>query len=214
MESHRFLVVVCSVLTLWGFSAGAALASGSQPDVPGFGVSASGGVIVLNENDTALPDGFVNIPIAVGAEYHISRIFAAEAEFSCLLPVEQEIELDVVNTVDRKTPSIFTYQANLIAKLPSEASAWSPYVTAGCGALTVLSNTDDDRLPQLEEAQTMFAMNFGAGVSYAFTPNWEVRADFREFAAFPADDAEGFSADGTADPIWMERVTVGLAYRF
>ena len=41
-----------------------------------------------------------------------------------------------------------------------------------------------------------------------------MRADYREFAAFPSKDAEGLSDGSTADPIWMERGTLGLAYRF
>jgi len=41
-----------------------------------------------------------------------------------------------------------------------------------------------------------------------------VRADFREFVGFPGDHTTGLSANGTADPIWMERGTVGVDYRF
>ncbi len=36
----------------------------------------------------------------------------------------------------------------------------------------------------------------------------------REFVAFPSDNAAGLSRNGTADEIWMERGTIGLAYRF
>jgi hypothetical protein len=60
----------------------------------------------------------------------------------------------------------------------------------------------------------MFALNFGAGVNYGLGPQWSVRADFREFVAFPADDASGLSDADGADEIWMERGTLGLAYRF
>ena len=80
--------------------------------------------------------------------------------------------------------------------------------------MTFLSNTDSDRLPALDKSETMFALNFGAGAQLGLSSNWGVRADFREFVAFPSKDAEGFSENGNADPIWMERGTVGLAYRF
>lgn len=214
MKSSRIFSVVCALLTLWTVSAGAAQASGLVPGATAVDVSASGGVIVLNENDTALPDNFVNVPITVAGTYHLSRICAVEGEFAWLLAVQREIDLDATHSADRRMPHVLTYQANVIAKLPLKNSPWSPYATAGCGALTFLSNTDADRLPRLVDSETMFAMNFGAGVTYHLAGNWLVRADFREFAAFPSDDAEGLSVDGSADPIWMERITAGVGFRF
>ena len=56
---------------------------------------------------------------------------------------------------DRKTPSLVAYQAGLRAGLP--LATWSPYVAAGAGAVTFLSNTDADRIPQLGNSQTMTA---------------------------------------------------------
>ena len=82
------------------------------------------------------------------------------------------------------------------------------------GAVTFLSNSDADRLPQLDKSQTMFALNFGAGAQVGLNARWGLRADFREFVAFPGKDTAGFSANGTADPIWMERGALGVAYRF
>ena len=93
-------------------------------------------------------------------------------------------------------------------------STWTPYLAAGAGAMTFLSNTDSDRLPRLDKSQTMFALNFGGGAQVGLNSSWGLRADFREFVAFPSKDAVGFSTNGTADPIWMERGTLGVAYRF
>ena len=80
--------------------------------------------------------------------------------------------------------------------------------------MTFLSNNDPDRVPVLDSSETMFAINFGAGTTYSLTPNWALRADFREFVGFPSNDAAGFSSNGQSDEIWMERGTVGLSYRF
>jgi opacity protein-like surface antigen len=113
-----------------------------------------------------------------------------------------------------KTPDILAYQANLRANWPMSNAAWTPYAAAGVGAVTFLSNTDADRLPALSESQTVFAINFGPGVSYGFASGWALRADFRGFVAFPQSDTVGLSTNGSADPIWMERGTLGLAYRF
>jgi opacity protein-like surface antigen len=112
-----------------------------------------------------------------------------------------------------KPPDVLTYQAGLRVRPPS--TTWSPYVAAGAGAMTFMSNTDADRLPALAKSETMFAFNFGGGAQFGLSGPWALRADFREFVAFPSKDSEGFSdTNGNSDPIWMERGTVGLAYRF
>jgi len=69
-------------------------------------------------------------------------------------------------------------------------------------------------VPQLSSSQTAFAIDMGAGVMVGLNAHWGLRGDFRSLAAFPAKDAPGLSSSGTADTIWMERVTAGLAYRF
>lgn len=174
-------------------------------------LSLMGGIQTLNQNDTGVPDNIANIPAVGTLGYRLSRNWAIEGEFSWLIPVQQQIE-GAATTQDMKTPDILAYQANLRADLP--LSSWSPYLAGGLGAVTFLSNTNADVIPQLAESQTAFAINFGGGVAYPLAGRWGLRADFRELVAFPASDAAGLSSGGTADPIWMERGTVGLAYRF
>jgi len=176
-------------------------------------VSLAGGVQYLNSNDTSLPDDFVNTSAVGTLTYHLSPIFALEGEFTWLIPVEQSVEMSSGGSQDMKTPDILAYQANVRANWPRE-SAVSPYLAAGLGAMTFLSNTDANVLPPLAESQTVFAINFGAGLTYGLTPEWGLRADFREFVGFPSNDTVGLSSGGNADAIWTERGTVGLSYRF
>ena len=176
-------------------------------------LSILGGVQNLNKNDTDLPDNFVNIPAGATLSYDFSRNWGAEGEFAWLIPVKQKVDLGTGNQ-DRKTPNILSYQGSVIAKLPASGTSWSPYVAAGLGAVTFLSNSGVDRVPQLKDPQTSFAINFGAGTNYRVRSHWAVRADYRELAAFPSKDATGLSTGSKADAIWMERGTLGLAYRF
>jgi opacity protein-like surface antigen len=212
MHPSRIVTLACCLFALATLPASAARAAG--PDAHSFEVSVSSGAIVLNQNDTALPDNFVNVPFTAAATYHINPMFALEGECSWYMGIKQDIDLRSGQTVQRKTPESLTYQANLVATLPLRNARWSPFLTVGAGAMTFVSNTDKERLPQLKDSQTMFAMNMGAGVSYHLTRNWLVRTDFREFAAFPLEDAEGLSTSGSADPIWSERVSAGIGYRF
>jgi len=175
-------------------------------------VSLMGGVQALNENDTAIPDRLVNIPAVATVSYNLSSRLAAEGEFTWLIPVKQSVDTGPGTSQDLKTSDILAYQASLRVNFP--VSTWTPYLVGGAGAVTFLSNTDPDRVPQLDQSQTAFAVNFGAGVSYALNPRWGLRADVRELVAFPSDTADGLSNGGTADEIWMERGAVGLSYRF
>src|SRR5262245_20648502 len=176
-------------------------------------VSLMGGFQVLNENDTALPDNFVNIPAVATVSYGLSPLLALEGEFTWMIPVKQDVNVEPGPSQKLKSPDILAYQANLRANW-TVTPVWSPYLAGGLGAMTVLSNTDADRFPQVSESETMFAINFGGGMSYALSPSWALRGDFREFVGFPSDNATGLSDATGADPIWMERGAVGIAYRF
>ena len=107
---------------------------------------------------------------------------------------------------------MLAYQANVRASLPK--NNWTPYVTGGVGAMSFLKNTNADQLIPLNDTQTLFAINFGAGATYRLNDHWGLRGDFREFTAFPSNNTKGLSTSGKADAIWMERRTVGVAYRF
>ncbi len=195
------------------------VAAGAPPasaEESGFGprteVSLLGGVQALNKNDTALPDRFVNVPVVGSVAYHLNSNVAAEGEFTWLAPVKQNVDLGSGVSADRKTPDILAYQAGLRISFP--AASLTPYLAAGAGAVTFLSNTDPDRVPQLAKSETAFAANFGGGLTYGLNERWGIRADVRELVAFPKDGAAGLSDASGADQIWMERGTVGLSYRF
>lgn len=191
------------------FIVGAASSAAAEPRTE---VSLMGGVQALNKNDTALPDDFINIPAVATVTYRLNRRFAAEGEFTWLIPVKQSVDVGSGASQDLKTADIIAYQANLRADFP--LSNWTPYLAAGAGAVTFLSNTDANAVPQLAQSETAFAINFGAGVSYGFSERWGLRADVREFVAFPSDGTGGLSGINGADEIWMERGTLGLSYRF
>ena len=203
-------------LALAGTLLVAAGASPSFADESGFGarteVSLMGGIQALNQNDSALPDHFINVPVVGSVAYQLTPRLAAEGDFTWLIPVSQSVDLGSGVSADRKTPDILAYQAGLRASFPT--SSVTPYLAAGAGAVTFLSNTDSDRVPQLNKSETAFAVNFGGGLTYGLSERVALRADVRELVAFPKDGAAGLSNASGADQIWMERGTVGLAYRF
>jgi len=195
-----------------GVSLIAATAFAQESPASRFDASLLGGIHAFNSNDTALPDHLFSVPAVVNVAYQITPELATEGDFTWLIPVQRKVDLGSGTKQDRKAPNVLAYQAGVRASLP--LSTWTPYVAGGIGAMTFLSNNDSDRLPRLDESQTMFAVNFGGGAQLGLNARWGVRADFREFVAFPGKDTAGFSANGSADPIWMERGTLGLSYRY
>jgi len=214
MKSKHSLAVIGAAALVLGLAT-APVATAQEYETPrGAEITVLGGVQALQQNDSALPDDAVNVPVALALAYHLTPVFAAEGELTWIIPVEQSMDAGDGTKVDARTPDILAYQANLRANLPLESSAVSPYLTAGAGAVTFLSNTDADRRPQLAEDETAFAVNFGGGATWRIQGPLALRADFRELVAFPSDDAGGLARDGSADDIWMTRGTVGLAWRF
>ncbi len=210
MKSMRIIAVVTAAVLISLVASAAAFAH--EGTTSGIEVSVLGGIHVLNQNDTALPDQLLSVPAVASVAYQFTPNLAAEGDFTWLIPVKQSVDLGSGGEQDRKAPNVLAYQAGVRAGLP--LSTWTPYLAAGLGAMTFLSNTDADRLPQLDKSQTMFALNFGAGAQVGLNARWGLRADFREFVAFPGKDTAGFATNGTADPLWMERGAVGVAYRF
>jgi len=207
------MAAIAAAASLFAFGA-ASVAAEQEDDRDGVELSIMGGVQALNENDTALPESFVNIPAVAAVTYPLTRILAIEGEFTWMIPIQQSVDFGSGGSQDLKTPDILAYQANLRANLPVSAASLAPYLAAGLGGVTFLSNTDADRLPQLDDSVTAFAINFGTGVTYRLVSRWGLRVDFREFVAFPSKDAAGLSDGDEADPIWMERGTIGVAYAF
>jgi opacity protein-like surface antigen len=173
-------------------------------------VSLLGGVNSFNQNDTAIPDNLVGIPVAGGVSYRLSPNFAAEGEFTWFIPVQQKVDMGSGAEQDLKPTDALAYQVGLRASYP--LTSWSPYLAAGAGAMTFLSKSD--RVPSLDEAQTVFALSFGGGAQFPVNARWGLRADFREFVGFPGDNTTGLSTNGSADPVWMERGTIGVDFRF
>jgi len=202
----RFAVAV-AVASLVAVGVASSAAADSKAEL-----SLMGGVQALNKNDTSLPDDFVSIPAVATLTYRATSRLAAEGEFTWLIPVKQSANVGGGLSQDLKTADVLAYQANLRVDLP--VSNLTPYLVGGAGAVTFLSNTDPDRVPQLSKSETAFAINFGGGVSYGLNERWGVRADVRELVAFPSNNATGLSNSKGADNIWMERGTVGLLYRF
>src|SRR5438093_13325602 len=132
MSKWKGIAVAALVgLSLTGISAKVLAQEGNGS---GAELSLAGGFHVLNENDTALPARVTNVPLVATVGYRTTPVLGVEGEFTWMIPVQQRVDLGSGPKVDRKTPDLLAYQANVRANWPL-STAWWPYVTAGAGAL-------------------------------------------------------------------------------
>jgi opacity protein-like surface antigen len=214
MSTRGSVSVIVGALALLALGTTPSRAADGVPLAVPLEVSVSSGVHLLNSNDTAFPETFMGIPVVGSVAYRITEIWAVEGEFSYVVPIEKDVDVAPGVTVKRKTPDQLAYLASVRATLPLKGTPWLPYATVGAGGITFLSDEDVKRLPALAKSQTAFAASLGVGVGYRLTPQWVLLVDVRGLVAFPSKDAEGLSTGGSADPIWMERGTVGVKYCF
>lgn len=76
-------------------------------------------------------------------------------------------------------------------------SAWSPYVGGGLGVALMTADITSVGIDVIDDDDTVFAYQLGAGVGYALSPTVSITADYRffatgnpEFADFAADNIE------------------------
>jgi len=72
--------------------------------------------------------------------------------------------------------NIYNYHFNGNLVLPFHTDELKPYITMGIGAIRFS--------PEIGNADTDFAVNYGAGVSWNFAPNFSLRPDVRALSSF------------------------------
>jgi len=171
-----------------------------------------GGVQALKHNDDVFADNVYSVPAIGMLSLAINPAFALEGEFTMSVPVRQTVEFAPSMTAERKGPDLLLYQGGV--RIGSPAGAWTPYVAAGAGFATFLQNAEPNRYPQIDRAQTMPALNVGAGALVRMSPMLSLRLDFREFAIFPPATASGITTDGSTETIWAPRGAIGFTYGY
>src|SRR5262245_50809878 len=97
-------------------------------------------------------------------------------------------------------PQINTYMANAIASVPLGAEArWQPYISAGGGAISLMSGDEGEAANFLNPNGTKFGGNVGAGLM-AFAGNVGFKADVRYYRAAGAYQTSVSNVTSTTSP--------------
>lgn len=120
---------------------------------------------------------------SLGGEYRFGRNWAAELRY---FDTEPEFERG------NGEADVSQYYLDGLYYFSGQAEKWQPFVLMGVGHATADT-------PRSDSKETQGAL--GAGIRYAFTDNWSLRADARAIHGFD-------------DSTWDGMVNVGISYAF
>jgi hypothetical protein len=169
-----FLVLAVSVLA----AQPARAQDGPRIELTGF----PGGGLFFTSSDRGEPD-FSNLALGGAIAVNLNRFLAVEGEFTGAIGLDQRLD----GLGSATTPSIATYQGNVVYNIGGNDRTFVPYATGGIGGLTLF----DKRAVGVDDTTTFFTGNVGGGVKYSWG-RWGLRGDYRLFAVNSKDDAPAF----------------------
>lgn len=107
---------------------------------------------------------------------------------------------------------ILSYMANAYVDIPT-GSALTPYVGVGAGGATIWADANAGAFGSIDDADTVFAYQFIAGVGYRLSREVSIKADYRYFATTEAEFATSSGVTQSAD-FDSHTFLVGFTYHF
>lgn len=140
----------------------------------------------------------------VGAGYHFNDTFAIELAYRKLGAAEESLSVDTLDGgADVGFELEFTaVQASIVAKYPFSES-FHVYGRVGMADIEVKATASiDDGVDSLSESETVSENKavFGAGLGYAVSPSFTIRAEYSQFAKW--------------EELKISTLSLGATYRF
>ena len=147
--------------------------------------------------------------LLVGYRYHFNRWLSAEANYGFDRDTQRYFSAAGASRVQS---DVHTATADVVVRLPFAISRFSPYVLGGGGSLIFHPTGNAGGLVPGADTQAKGAFLYGAGVNYALTKRFSLRAEYRGYVYKDADfGIRGLNTDSwthTAQP------SAGIVYRF
>lgn len=195
--------LVCAVIPLG--AAAQETAGAGRVEIGAF----PGGGMFFTKGDSANEPKFGNYPLGASFAWNLNRMIGLEAEVGGNLGREQSLDFQGATLSKQKTPSMWMYQANVVANPMGNDRALVPFVTAGLGGLTMCDcNREDVARLGVTENSTHVTGNIGGGLKWFSANHWGLRADYRLFAVKSNDTAPEFF--GKTDTRFGHRLYAGI----
>ena len=173
------------------------------------GAFPGGGMFFTQSTQGNEPD-FGNYALGGSVTVNISRWIGIEGEGGGSVGLHQTFNVAGNTFTETRTPSVYSYNGNVVAHPTGSNRAVVPYATAGLGGLTMSPKGGVENLGITKYA-TFLAGNVGGGLKWFSTHHVGLRGDYRFFMVKSKDTAPVFFGNENR---YGHRVQAGLVFTY
>ena len=202
---------VLMVLAAAAFGVGTAYAQegGAGAGRVEIGAFPGGGMFFTQSAQGNEPD-FGNYALGGSVTLNLNRWIGIEGEGGGSVGLHQTFNVAGNTFTETRTPSMYSYNGNVVAHPAGSNRAIVPYATAGLGGLTMSPKGGVENLG-ITKYETFLAGNVGGGLKWFSTRHVGVRGDYRFFMVKSKDTAPVFFGNENR---YGHRVQAGLVFTY
>jgi Outer membrane protein beta-barrel domain len=204
---RRVLVLVAAAL----FGVGSAYAQEGTAGAGRVEVGAfpGGGMFFTQSSKGNEPD-FGNYALGASVAVNVNRWIGIEGEGGGTVGVHQAFDVGAKTFIDQRTPSMWSYNGNVVLHPSGSDRAVVPYATGGMGGLTLTPYGSVENLG-ITTHETFLTGNVGGGIKWFTARHFGVRGDYRFFMVKSKDTAPVFFGNENR---YGHRVQAGLVFTY
>jgi len=188
---------VVAFITAALFSVGLASAQESGAGAGRYEIGAfPGGGMFFTQSSNGNETEFGNYALGASFTYNANPWVGVEGEGGWTIGMTQSLQLAGQTFDDRRSPSTWGYNGNLVVNPWGSHRPFVPYGTVGIGGLTMSPKLEAERLG-ITNYETFLTSNYGGGIKWFSTQHFGVRADYRMFMIDGKDTAPAFFGTAT-----------------
>ena len=169
-----------------------------------------GGGMFFTESSKGNEPDFGNYALGASFTVNVNRWIGFEGEGGGTIGIHQNFNVGQEAFTDQRSPSMWSYNGNIVVNPGGSDRAIVPYLTGGLGGLTLCPCGDVDTLG-ITKYETYLSGNVGGGVKWFSTEHFGVRGDYRFFMVRNNDSAPLFFGNENR---YGHRVQAGLIFTY
>jgi hypothetical protein len=173
------------------------------------GVFPGGGMLFTQSSSGNEPD-FGNYALGGSFTINMNRWIGIEGDGGGSIGIHQNFRVGPTAFTDQRTPSMWSYNGNLVVNPGGSDRSIVPYATGGIGGLTMCPCGGVDPLG-ITTYETYLTGNVGGGLKWFSTRHFGVRGDYRFFMVRNKDTAPLFFGNENR---YGHRVQAGLVFTY
>jgi hypothetical protein len=169
-----------------------------------------GGGMFFTQSTNGNEPNFGNYALGGSVTLNLNRWIGIEGEGGGSVGLHQTFNVAGNTFTETRTPSMYSYDGNVVVHPAGSNRAIVPYATAGLGGLTISPPSGVDNLG-ITNYETFLAGNFGGGLKWFSTHHVGVRGDYRFFMVKSKDTSPVFFGNENR---YAHRVQAGLVFTY